>query len=124
MQQDLTEQQFTQLSNAIAQGIEEIEAFMSVLKELTPWQAAQYARREDGHEDFAYFLWSASVSYGFEVFWAEILQSTPEEVEQMKADGADVEVPGNFRPHAPLKSIPFWAPQDVILMQFGLNTFD
>lgn len=66
------------------------------------------------HKDFAYMLWSCSVSWGFEFCWASYLTMTEEEKQNILRDFPehDFSVPENFNGDVPLKDSCKWAPQD------------
>ena len=107
--QSLTAKQIASITQAIE--LKE-DLFSSVVPSFTAHQLALYEFSEDSHKDSVYWMWSQSVTFGFEVHWAILQLETPERLKELKAEGVDVDLPKNFDPHVPLNKLHLWAPQD------------
>jgi len=93
---------------------EDLQNFMQIIGNCTPSQLIQYQHSTRCHRAFVPSVWRVSVTWGFELWWNELSQMTPEEVEQLRRGDpqTDVEVPENLMPHLPLNKHRLWAPQD------------
>jgi hypothetical protein len=104
-------QEIEAIESALDDG--DIGEFIDLIGLHTPRQLAHYQRSDRCHEDWAVTLWgSAPVSWAFEIYWADLAQSTPEELEQAVREGGDIAIPANTTHDEPLLKHSLWAIQD------------